>query len=124
YTAMQATDRRGLARFLTRSQAHLFFPMTLLEGVVLHVQSIQALARPGVRRRGLEIALLTAHVVAYAGLLLTVMSPLHALVFAVVHQAVFGLYMGCSFAPNHKGMPTVDDDDDLDFLRKQVLTSR
>ncbi|HEX2772705.1 MAG TPA: acyl-CoA desaturase, partial [Micromonosporaceae bacterium] len=29
-----------------------------------------------------------------------------------------------SFAPNHKGMPTLTDADELDFLRRQVLTSR
>jgi fatty acid desaturase len=37
---------------------------------------------------------------------------------------VFGFYMGCSFAPNHKGMPILRPDDDLDYLRRQVLTSR
>jgi fatty acid desaturase len=31
--------------------------------------------------------------------------------------------MGCSFAPNHKGMLTLSEGHDLDFLRKQVLTS-
>jgi fatty acid desaturase len=32
--------------------------------------------------------------------------------------------MGCSFAPNHKGMPLTGQQDKLDFLRRQVLTSR
>jgi fatty acid desaturase len=32
--------------------------------------------------------------------------------------------MGASFAPNHKGMPLVPADAKLDFLSKQVLTSR
>ena len=32
--------------------------------------------------------------------------------------------MGCSFAPNHKGMPVLSAGHTLDFLRKQVLTSR
>ena len=32
--------------------------------------------------------------------------------------------MGCSFAPNHKGMPTIAPEEELDFLRRQVLTSR
>ncbi|SFO63295.1 hypothetical protein SAMN05421854_102648 [Amycolatopsis rubida] len=27
--------------------------------------------------------------------------------FVVVHQALWGIYLGCSFAPNHKGMPTM-----------------
>jgi fatty acid desaturase len=44
--------------------------------------------------------------------------------FAVVHQALFGLYMGSVFAPNHKGMLTLDKDTQMDFLHQQVLTSR
>ncbi|AFU02121.1 hypothetical protein [Nocardia brasiliensis] len=27
--------------------------------------------------------------------------------FFAVHQGLFGLYMGCIFAPNHEGMPTL-----------------
>ena len=42
----------------------------------------------------------------------------------LVQQGLFGLYLGCSFAPNHKGMPTLSQADGLDFLRSQVLTSR
>jgi fatty acid desaturase len=44
-------------------------------------------------------------------------------VFIAGQQGLFGLYLGCSFAPNHKGMPTLTDADQLDFLRRQVLTS-
>ena len=46
------------------------------------------------------------------------------LAFVAVQQGVFGLYLGCSFAPNHKGMPLLSRDDELDYLRRQVLTSR
>jgi fatty acid desaturase len=53
-----------------------------------------------------------------------VLSPLQALAFVVVQQGLFGLYLGCAFAPNHKGMPTLTQADELDFLRRQVLTSR
>jgi fatty acid desaturase len=53
-----------------------------------------------------------------------VLSPLQAIAFVVVQQGLFGLYLGCSFAPNHKGMPTLTEADQLDFLRRQVLTSR
>jgi fatty acid desaturase len=41
-----------------------------------------------------------------------------------VQQGLFGLYLGCSFAPNHKGMPILAATDRSDFLRRQVLTSR
>jgi len=62
------------------------------------------------------------HLVAYITALLLVLSPLQALVFFVVHHAVFGVYLGMTFAPNHKGMPHPDGTED--YLRKQVLTSR
>ena len=64
------------------------------------------------------------HFVGYATALFLVLSPLQAAVFVLVQQGLFGLYLGCSFAPNHKGMPTLTAGDELDFLRSQVLTSR
>jgi fatty acid desaturase len=53
---------------------------------------------------------------------LIVLSPLQAIAFLLVHQALFGVYLGMTFAPNHKGMPHPTGDED--YLRKQVLTSR
>src|ERR671912_590009 len=47
-----------------------------------------------------------------------------ARVIARSQAFLFCLYLGCSFAPNHKGMPTLTEADQLDFLRRQVLTSR
>ncbi|MDX6354259.1 MAG: hypothetical protein QOF98_1162, partial [Streptomyces sp.] len=41
WTRAQAVERRGFARFLTRHQAGLFFPMLLLEGLALKVASLQ-----------------------------------------------------------------------------------
>jgi fatty acid desaturase len=72
----------------------------------------------------LETALLITHIVVYLAAVFLVLSPGFAVVFILVHQGLWGVYMGCSFAPNHKGMPTLTDDDQSDFLRKQVLTSR
>jgi fatty acid desaturase len=127
YTTEQAGRRGALGRLLSRSQAYLFFPMLLLEGLNLHVASGRALAGRTVRSRRLRIVeatLLGVHVAAYLAAVLLVLSPLHALLFVVVHQAVFGLYMGLSFAPNHKGMPMLTADQQRDYLRRQVLTSR
>ena len=39
-------------------------------------------------------------------------------------MALFGVYLGGSFAPNHKGMPIIPAGMKVDFLRRQVLTSR
>ncbi|AVT36897.1 acyl-CoA desaturase [Plantactinospora sp. BB1] len=125
WTDEQALATRGFGRWLARRQAYLFFPMLLLEGLALHVSSVRALTDgTPIRRRRAEAVLLALHAVGYLGALFTVLSPGKALVFLAVHQGLWGLYMGCSFAPNHKGMPVMTAEDDLDFLRKQVLTSR
>jgi fatty acid desaturase len=42
----------------------------------------------------------------------------------LVNQALLGLYLGASFAPNHKGMPMLAVDDRTGFLHRQVITSR
>lgn len=120
----QAIRRQGLARFVTRWQAVLFFPMLLLEGVSLHVSSLRSTrARTG-SVRWLELTLLVVHVVTYVGVLLWFLPTGQALAFMAVHQGVFGLYLGLSFAPNHKGMPLLSEIDATDHLRTQVLTSR
>jgi fatty acid desaturase len=124
FTADQARARRGLASILARYQAYLFFPMLLLEAVHLHSAGVRALLRGKVRFRLLEALLLLAHLAAYLSAVLLVLSPWRALVFVIVQQGLLGLYLGCAFAPNHKGMPVLTEQDELDFLRRQVLTSR
>jgi len=123
FTPGQAGAARGLARAMFRWQAYLFFPLLLGEAISLHVSSIAAVAgRTG--RRLPEALLLAVHFASYLTILFLVMSPAKAIVFVVVQQGLFGLYLGASFAPNHKGMPVLTADDNTDFLRRQVLTSR
>jgi fatty acid desaturase len=124
FTAAQARASRGVARLAFRYQAYLFFPLLLGEAISLHVASISALASRPARRRSWEAVLLGVHVCGYLAVVFLVLSPVKAVVFIVVQQGLFGLYLGCSFAPNHKGMPILDVTDHSDFLRRQVLTSR
>jgi fatty acid desaturase len=124
FTPGQANARHGLVRLLARYQAWLFFPLLLLEAAHLHLASSKAVLRGSGRANTVEGLLLLTHLVGYVTALVWVLSPAQAIVFIVVHQGLFGLYLGCSFAPNHKGMPTLTEADQLDFLRRQVLTSR
>jgi fatty acid desaturase len=124
FTADQASSKSGLVRLIARHQGWLFFPLLLLEAAHLHLASIKAILGGRGRRNRVEGLLLLAHLAGYLTVLLVVLSPLQAVAFVVVHQGLFGLYLGCAFAPNHKGMPTLTEDDQLDFLRRQVLTSR
>lgn len=120
-----AAKARGLRRAITRKQGWLFFPLLTLEGLNLHVLSFRHLfGRGPVKARASEIALLAVRFV----LVLTpvfLFLPLGlAFAFVGVLLAVFGVYMGASFAPNHKGMPVIAADARLDFFSKQVRTSR
>jgi fatty acid desaturase len=120
-----------VARFVARWQAWLFFPLLTLEGFNLHVAGVRAVLRREdgrgagpVRRRWPEAVMLAAHLGGYLVALFAVLPPGKAVAFLLVHQALFGLYLGGTFAPNHKGMPTLTGDRRPDFLRRQVLTSR
>lgn len=124
WTQWQATERQGLSRWLTRNQARLFVPMLLLEGIALKVTSVRELRNRPPRDRAVEAVLLALHVLTYVGLLLAVLPPVKALVFALVHQALLGLYLGGVFAPNHKGMEMPGDEDRWGHLKRQVVTAR
>lgn len=125
FTSGQAATRTGFRAWLTRHQAWLFFPLTLLEGLALKLHGFQDLRRRTGRERLVEGTLLVAHVAGYIILLVTTMPAAHALAFAALHQALFGLHLGMAFAPNHKGMDMPDPDGEpWGHLRRQVLTSR
>jgi fatty acid desaturase len=124
FSAGQARTRGRVARFFARYQAYFFFPLLLLEALSLHVASARAMAGRAMRNRSWERVLFGAHVVGYLSVVFLVLSPGKAVVFILVQQGLFGLYLGCSFAPNHKGMPMMKAGDKVDFLRRQVLTSR
>jgi fatty acid desaturase len=124
FDAGQAVGRRGLAGWTTRHQAALFFPFLLGEAVNLHVASVSELFRPGLRLRVPEALLIAAHFVAYLTLVITTLTWPQALLFAAIHKGLQGIYLGCSFAPNHKGMPMLSPQQAADPLLRQVLTSR
>jgi fatty acid desaturase len=64
------------------------------------------------------------HAALYLTVVLWVLSPLKALAFVAVQQAVFSLYPGISFAPSHKGMPIIESATATGFARRQVVTAR
>jgi len=101
FTAGQAGAKRSpVTRFIARHQRYLFFPPLLLEAVQLEKSSVHAIARRGLRHRGWEALMLGLHTAGYLTAVLLVLSPVKAVVFIVVQQALFGLYLGFSFAPN------------------------
>ena len=124
FSEEQARSKRGALRRVVGYQSFYFFPLLLLEGIGVRAASVQYLLRGDAKDRAAEALLIALHFALYFGLLFYVLSVGQALVFIAVHQAMLGLYMGSVFAPNHKGMPLLDKNNPLDFLRQQVLTSR
>jgi fatty acid desaturase len=120
----QALDKRGFARFIVKYQAALIFPLSLLQAISMLRSSIEYLAAKKAKSTLVEGLTICAHFVLYLGVLFWVLEPLQALLFIAVHRGLFGTYMVSIFAPNHKAMPLLERDSKVDFLRRQVLTSR
>ena len=120
-----AAEARGLRRWITRRQGWLFFPLLTLEGLNLHLHSARhLLSRRPTTRRFTEMSLILGRTALLAAPALLLPPPPRAACFLAVQVAVFGVCMGASFAPNHKGMPVVARSARLDFFSKQVRTSR
>jgi len=117
--------RTGFGAWFAKRQGWLFFPLLLLEGFNLHISGIKTIfGREPVKRRPVEIAFVTLRLGGYVGILLWVLPVGLAFAFLGVQMAIFGLYMGMCFAPNHKGMPLLPPTAKIDFVRRQVLMSR
>ncbi|MFJ8797130.1 fatty acid desaturase family protein [Streptomyces sp. NPDC102487] len=113
-------------RFVVRHQSWMFFVLITLEGLRLHMSGYVAASRGALTKyKKSELTVITLHLVLYVAALFYVLPPGKAIAFLALHQAVFGFYMGLMFAPNHKGMPVRDGEkEDLDWLTRQVVTSR
>ncbi|MBT5576239.1 MAG: acyl-CoA desaturase [Microbacteriaceae bacterium] len=121
----KAAETKGFTKAFVKRQGWLFFPILTLEGLNLHVQAFRRVfSKEPLKHRGTEITLLLARNLGYPVILLALMPWYIAAVFLVIHMALFGVYMGASFAPNHKGMPQIPAGLKVDFLRRQVMTSR
>lgn len=124
FSEEDARRTRGMQRFLVKHQKYFFFPLLLLLGISLQKRSIVYLLQKGARRQVVEGVLLALHHILYLSLLFLCLNPWQAMIFLLIHQAFFGLFLGLAFAPNHKGMPILEKGSHISFLHRQVLTSR
>lgn len=125
FTPDLVARRTGFGRWFADHQGWLFFPLLTLEALNLHYASVRTLLRKGsMANQRVEAALVLTRLGAYVAVLLIVLPPGLAAAFFGVQMGLFGLLLGGSFAPNHKGMPIVPASMKLDFLSRQVLMSR
>lgn len=125
FTPEDAARRTGIRGWLTARQGWLFLPLLMLEGLSLHIDAVRTVVgNRDLKHRRTEGILLAVRLIGWPTLVLTVLGAGLGAAFLAVQLMVFGVYMGMSFAPNHKGMPLVPRDSRIDFLSRQVLTSR
>jgi fatty acid desaturase len=98
--------------------------LLVFEGFKMNRTAVNALREGTLAKPWVEGGLILAHWVALLGCAFTVLDPVTAIAFVLVQKAVLGFYFGMLFAPNHKGMPTRTDEESLEWLERQVLTSR
>lgn len=124
FTEKDARATRGFVRFMVRNQAWLFFPLLTLQGFALREVSVRTLLDGKARQPKLELLLIAINIIWYISVPIIALGPWLGIAFVLLSNAVFGVYMGSVFAPNHKGMLIVDDSTEIDYLRLQVLTAR
>ena len=120
----QARGMTGVARLLVRYQAFLFYPLVCFEGIVLKYSGIRFMFTNRLKFPKAEPIMMAGHIGIYLALVFLSLPLWQGLLFIAVNQLLLGLYIGSTFAPNHKGMLMLDGNLQLDFLRRQVLTSR
>ena len=117
--------RNRILFWLHERQGWWFYPLLVVEALNLQAQSLVALvSRPGMKRRGVELPLIVIRLAVVPALAFIFLSPGLAAVFVGVQLAVTGVYLGAAFAVSHVGMPVIAADAKIDFLRRQVITSR
>lgn len=127
FTGMKDLERMGKFRqFLVKHQAWVFFPALMTVAVGLQVNSVKFLLkmRKKTKYYKLEWFAMIAHFVLYFAFVFYCLPFWQAVIFVCIHQALTGLYLGSIFAPNHKGMPVLERDSEMDFLHRQIVTSR
>ena len=125
WTSDMIDERRGWKAWFGHHQGWFFFPLLTLEGLNLHISSVRTLLGRGpVPNRAVDASIVIGRLALYVAALFVLLPPGKAFAFFGVQMALFGVFLGGSFAPNHKGMPIIPAGMKVDFLRRQVLTSR
>jgi fatty acid desaturase len=125
FVTNEAPVRTGFTGWLTAHQGFWFIPILALAGLDLHVSALKAIfGGEKVAHRKQEAVLVLIRLIGFPTLVLLLLGPVLGLAFMAVQFASFGIYMGGTFALNHTGMKVIDRDEKVDYLRRQVLTSR
>ena len=120
----QIAQRSRWVRPMIAVQAYIYPLLGMFVFLTFRVPSIAMVVRGDLPARIPQAIGLALHWTLFGLLLSQLGGWPEALTFIVVSQVAFSWYNVSVFAPNHKGMKMLTDDEELDFLRSQVLTAR
>ncbi len=123
-TGKQAREADGFVRFMIRHQGTTIGPLLSLSALQIRVYSALFIRARSLRNPRAELSLFAVHYAVYLTALILAMGVGGGLLFAALHQLLLGLYLGVAFLPNHCGMAVLMPGDQLEFLPRQVVTSR
>jgi fatty acid desaturase len=120
----QPLRARFPTRFMIRYQAFFFLPLLTLSVLAMRIKSIAYLLTTKQKNRSSELFLIAIHNLVYLGTLYVLLGGFRSLLFCAVHESLLGIYLGLTFATNHKGMPILAPETELGFVYRQILTTR
>ena len=126
FTTESKMSKKGIERWFSDRQGYLFPLLLLFTGFDLLLDSVAGMGRKdrSLGIRILEFSLMLIRQFAPYVVLAIMFGPFWAMAMWFVMMMSFGFFMGAAFATNHKGMPLIEKDSNLDFFSRQVLTSR
>ena len=124
FTEEEAAEKRGFFRFMVKLQAIFFIPLLMLYPISMRIDSVRYILGNQYKYRIVEALTLVLYFPLYFLVLYFSMGFWQTVLFVVIHQSLFGLYLSFVFVPNHIGMPLLTAEEDQDFVRHQVLTAR
>ncbi|HEY0460607.1 MAG TPA: acyl-CoA desaturase [Pyrinomonadaceae bacterium] len=124
FSERQALEKTGFRRFLIKYQSFYLIPASFLYPIHMRLQSLGYILTKKPKYQISELLLFLVHFPLYFWLVFAHLDFWTGIIFVIVHQGFFSLFLVSTFAPNHKGMIVLDDDHGMDFLHQQILTAQ
>jgi fatty acid desaturase len=125
FSEAQARSKRGLSRFIVRHQALFLVPLWTFTALNMRlVAQVGYVCRHKFSKVWPDILMIVVHHALYIWLLFSQLPVITAILFIVVHQLLWGLYLASVFSPNHNGMPVFTEEDQAGYLHMQIIGSR
>jgi len=124
FTKEDYRAKTGLSKYLRKYQAFLYYPMGIFVVFSPRFGSIKYLIKEFKPKMWWEVAIFSASFFAWFVMPFFIFDLQKALLLFVIVNMVLGFYLLNVFAPNHKGMPEIEEGVKISFMEQQIMTSR